>query len=614
MDFMTLVSGEAIPHVANIAVFFFLLIFGVAGFGEWWFGTQIASVRKALTDALSEIKSCEGTLSASALQKLNTNFKGNELISHPWKEFYDSIIQWEGANVDEVFKTKPAEEFFTEEVLIRQNIHVGLYEALPGSLTALGLIGTFVAIYIALTQLNFQSGQVSDISPFVNTLGGKFLASIFGLVAALFTLVRERLRMEQLTRLRHQLCVQLNQKIPQNQPSEKFFQNLASDLSTKLASGLSKSILAVKDHVPSAGEFKTQTSSISAKLSRVEIQLSGLNLKIQALEGSNERLCEATERAYDRRDELLRDMIVQVAYDFRKALLDAANEEIEALARELGNLLAGVNKLDSSMLEVNHNFEGLLSAQREQLESLLTYQTEQSDLIIKKQENQFATLSDQIGKNLDGLLLSTANQLKEHVKILSSALNHLSEEQEARSQQIHTEQVDRVQTLLLRLENSIQASNGIAENTTQIVGSWIQSVRAEVDKIVGLTLSEANTLTKASEDFDKIQMTLASVLEANTKTLSEMENVGKLINRAAQALSTNDIAMRKSAEQQQQAMALFDSQIKAYKSLTEMQISVWNDQKSGLEKLDDSLAKASTSLSKIARDSLELSTKVSSQA
>jgi hypothetical protein len=164
------------------------------------------------------------------------------------------------------------------------------------------------------------------------------------------------------------------------------------------------------------------------------------------------------------------------------------------------------------------------------------------------------------------------------------------------------------------LENSIQASNGIAENTTQIVGSWIQSVRAEVDKIVGLTLSESNALTKASEDFGKIQMTLASVLEANTKTLSEMENVGKLINRAAQALSTNDIAMRKSAEQQQQAMALFDSQIKAYKSLTEMQISVWNDQKSGLEKLDDSLAKASTSLSKIARDSLELSTKVSSQA
>jgi hypothetical protein len=108
-------------------------------------------------------------------------------------ELYASLTGEEG-----VFLTRPVPECLPEEAVVDSFYHSRFHESVPGILTALGLLATFVAILMALAGVTYNVRDpmrpVSGIDQLINGLSGKFLSSIIALVlSVIFTLFEKKL-------------------------------------------------------------------------------------------------------------------------------------------------------------------------------------------------------------------------------------------------------------------------------------------------------------------------------------------------------------------------------------------------------------------------------------
>ncbi|MBY0549284.1 MAG: hypothetical protein K2W95_18560 [Candidatus Obscuribacterales bacterium] len=587
-DFFGFLSSEFIPHVANIALLISAVIVGVLLFFLHRFDKAIKPLSTDLEKTIEFVRKLKQPLDVEQYNLLSTFFENSSILSHPWSEFRDSLIVPKEGDTDRtVFNTKQSEAYFTEDVVIRRHVDLDLYMAIPGILTALGLIGTFLAIYIALAQLQFKAGQVVDITPFINTLGGKFLASIVGLVAAAIGLWIERSRTGELTRLLHELCVGLNEKIKQAPPQIVTLGALLKGVSGKLS--------LLRAEIPNKRELKKELGQLRSELTQFASEVASNQTvffsQIANLGQTVSAIQQSTDSAFQRRDEMLKDMIEQVAVGFREALASAANEEIKRLANSIEEIVTATTKLKDSVSAADSHFQELISAQRNQLDDLLTYQSEQCDKVIENQRNQFVVISGELKNHMDSVLESSQRQLSDHIKVLSAALDSLSQKQDERSSQIHQSQTERIQSMLQALQASANESADVAKLVTNNTTEWADNVSAQLRDVLNLAATEAVTLKQTGANLTELQSGFQTAIENNTQTVKELESMSKLISRAAQALSTNDIAMRKSAEQQQQAMVLFEAQMKGYQALLEKHMTLWAEQKTSLAGLESSLSK-----------------------
>ena len=103
------------------------------------------------------------------------------------------------------FVTRPIEECLSEHSVLDEFYHSDFHQAVPGILTSLGLLATFIAILQALAGVSYNAGDpahaVSGIDQLINGLSGKFLSSIVALVlSVVFTLLEKKVCDRQLTR------------------------------------------------------------------------------------------------------------------------------------------------------------------------------------------------------------------------------------------------------------------------------------------------------------------------------------------------------------------------------------------------------------------------------
>lgn len=101
------------------------------------------------------------------------------------------------------FITRPVSEVLPEEDLISPFYHASFHQAVPGILTALGLLATFVAILVGLSGVTYDARDairpVSGIDQLINGLAGKFLSSIIALILSIiFTLIEKKVCERQL--------------------------------------------------------------------------------------------------------------------------------------------------------------------------------------------------------------------------------------------------------------------------------------------------------------------------------------------------------------------------------------------------------------------------------
>lgn len=128
------------------------------------------------------------------IQTLDKGMHQEPLFQEPWVQYRNTLIREQVPWFVEprIFSTKRAAEVFTQEALMAHRVNLAFYRQLPSLVTGIGLLLTFLALFIGLGKLHAEGSQVVGIQGLINGLAGKFLTSIVGLIVAnIFTFVEK---------------------------------------------------------------------------------------------------------------------------------------------------------------------------------------------------------------------------------------------------------------------------------------------------------------------------------------------------------------------------------------------------------------------------------------
>lgn len=153
--------------------------------------------------------------------------------------------------MDHYWSSESAETVFSEAAVLDRQLNRNFYTAIPGMVTGLGLLFTFIAILFALldVKLGGSTGkQFTGLDTLVSGLSGKFLSSIAALFAATVFLFCEKRLLHNLTTSFRELAAALDALVPRLTPAHILddirrymveeqsttFKHFSSDLSTLL--------------------------------------------------------------------------------------------------------------------------------------------------------------------------------------------------------------------------------------------------------------------------------------------------------------------------------------------------------------------------------------------
>ena len=281
-----------------------------------------------------------------------------------WQSIVDVAERYSPTFADEAyFMMEPATEVLPYDFVVIPNLRMSLYRALPGLLTGLGLMLTFVAILMALYGVHYDKANtiepVSGMEGLINGLSGKFMSSIVALLSSIaFTLYEQR-RMRLVKIAYRRFIDNIGRTIPRLSSSRVLLdiRKASSDASVEVAN-ISAEVVerfthAFNEHVvPNlsqgmaagiAGAFHQQLSptldKMTGSLDGLQGAIVGLeSQKRESLTGEFERILVGLERSMT---EALRGM----AERFHEALSGSARQEFG----NVQNTLEGTRQMLGSM-------------------------------------------------------------------------------------------------------------------------------------------------------------------------------------------------------------------------------------------------------------------------
>jgi hypothetical protein len=128
------------------------------------------------------------------LQVLDEEMNKEPLFREAWTQYRRTLVlehvPW--FMEPRLFSTRRAEDVLTQEALLESRINLPFYHQFPSLVTGLGLLLTFLALFVGLGKLHAEGSEIVGIQGLINGLAGKFLTSIVGLmVANLFTFIEK---------------------------------------------------------------------------------------------------------------------------------------------------------------------------------------------------------------------------------------------------------------------------------------------------------------------------------------------------------------------------------------------------------------------------------------
>jgi hypothetical protein len=524
-----------------------------------------------------------------------------EVIPLPMKTWWwaleDSIEKYISPSRQEGwFLLEEARKVLPEETIIGRFYHFSFHSAVPGILTGLGLLATFVAILQALMGLHVEVKQgtetVVGIQTLIEGLSGKFLSSIVGLLlSVIFTLGERKLCERKLSLAYENFLGFIEGLFPPMSLSRiqldalEFNARQAVSLGNISAEVVNRFVGAFRDELTPA--FTAGISQEMARELQTEFRPTMLNMSetLTSLRSAIERL-EAQKR--DSITGELRGLIQSLEISITQALGDmgerfhsslsgAANAEFEGVA----GTLKGTAQL---VQEMNTQFSALPAALEQVVEVAKQTSREQLDsgrAQIGLLSERIESLLDRMSRNADGNIQAITTSLTEVVTDLSAKVGDLSA------------------SMIDTVNRATQGSRETADKIIHSAGTWSEESAKRLQNLV-------SSIELRSKDFETASKTLLATHEAMNRTLVENHNVLESISAISarnQSYVTTLTSLGIKAEETQKNQSLaataikeavnnLNSKIAAHESLLAQYRSVFAEYQGVFTGLDKQLSAA----------------------
>lgn len=510
--------------------------------------------------------------------------KRDKDIGFLWMEFDETLVEIQREDKVEIRNTIDAGHFFNSHTLASGVTENRLVAAVPGFLTALGVIGTFVGLQLGLSKLELGSGV--DVSTMQDGVAGvvdgakiAFLTSVWGVALSVFFNFGEKWLEQKIRRRITKIEYKIDWLFPRVRPEEQL--QIISENSSESREVLQGLAEKIGEKMQEALITATQGIQTSLETSLNEIMAPAINKLVdetsegnqKALEGLLESFMDGFGQAGNQQREALDDVSSKVnkSVEAMQATMSGFVEQLQKSQAESGDreksLIADisnqVNSLSSQSEAIQNkltsfveNQIGEMSSQMKNREEasakrdaeLVTKIKEQVDELVDNSRKQSETLSNYVESQLSGLtksfderdqrstMLETARN--ERIEKQTDTISKLSDEILRSVEKSVADQVTTVKQLITQgqtLQNSINSSVDASAQATQAMRESSTEMRISADsmKVLSSHVNEAgNKLSGAIKDAVESTADLASQNQLSAQRMEKMrEELTKDVSR-----------------------------------------------------------------------------------
>jgi len=185
--------------------------------------------KKKFSTRAGRIESSPTRIDCDDLHTLDTGMQQEPMFRGPWAQYRMTLIleQVPWFVEPRIFSTRRASEVFTEETLMANRVNLAFYRQFPSLVTGIGLLLTFLALFIGLGKLHAEGSEIIGIQGLINGLAGKFLTSIVGLIVANMFMFIEKPLLSRLMKAHHAFLGLIDQLFPRK-TMEQMLEQLTS--------------------------------------------------------------------------------------------------------------------------------------------------------------------------------------------------------------------------------------------------------------------------------------------------------------------------------------------------------------------------------------------------
>ena len=434
-----------------------------------------------------------------------------------WLEFDETlVISPDGRHL---WNTVDAAIFFNTHTLASGITESRLIAAVPGFLTAVGVIGTFAGLQLGLSGLNVAGGQnlgetANQIQLLIGSASIAFLTSVWGILSSVvFNFVEKYI--EQLLRGRiARLQEQIDTIFPKIRPEQKLIEieehnresrNALQGLAEKIGDRMQETMLHIADNIS-----ESVSKSLAATLGPAVEKL---------VEAASELATRQTESSTKALESLVVGFVDQVGKhaERQREMMVQASQDIQNATSGLNSSLESfIQKMETQITAMRNSQSGVMDSVR----STVTHHAEETRRIL--------ALGDELAKRVSDMsedLMKISVDLKESTTALQAAtinIDSVGERMESATHHFTEVMTKAVETTSSYIEENKTLSEVISqsldflgkfEERTQGLNTAVENVAATVTQgLKQLHSEQAEFLTGMKNNLTSIQQQIGEMM------------------------------------------------------------------------------------------------------
>ncbi|MFT0771436.1 anti-phage ZorAB system protein ZorA [Psychrobacter aquimaris] len=516
---------------------------------------------------------------ADELDKLNDNsnldkdslddkFDGNPSLKQAWisykKTFHDTYETVDGeAKVAYSRATVPSEVFFTESIVVDIPLKVDFYKHLPGIITGVGIIVTFLGLLIGLLAFDPAGNpdKVQDsLALLLTGVAEAFMASGLAIAAAMVITWREKSWLRQCYAQLQRLNTAIDNAFTADESGEEYLAKLlkssqanevnARQLKDSLVNDL-KAMMTnlVEENKRNQAAFATQLTDSYAQTSQSMATQIGDSIK-DSLQDPLDKIASSVQQVSGDQGSAVQELMTDVLAAFMSKLETTFGSQMTGMSEMMTQSV-------TAMREMQSGFSQLMTDMQTNSEvSTKTLETQMAKMMddIHQKQNEMSTQMNEMVENLSAGSVKIGDQGLHAVEQLNSKvsemvsglgtsmsglLSNVAEQRIDQDRQILDNQQklhEQSSVLIDNLGSEIKELIFHSQNAVQSHKENIQKLsQVTTDSITGMNTG-ADKMRLASEQFTTAGSSLVTVTGKTSELIAEVNTTSTNMTSASSNL------------------------------------------------------------------------------
>lgn len=532
----------AMTIFVSVVMFFFVK--------EYWIPAK--RLAKELDDIIKNVN--EGTKFQESKNSLNSLLSGNSTLKHAWENYKNSLHDIR-EEVDGEFQiissrsTVSSDMFFSQIAIIDTPLKVDFYKHIPGIITGVGIIATFLGLLFGLLAFDPAGDPAKVQSSLALLLGGvgeAFMASGLAILIAMLITWKEKFWLRECYEKLEQLTTAIDLKFEPDETSEEYLSQLlkssqanetnARQLKDSLVNDL-KTMMTnlIDENKKNQLAFTAQLTESYSKTSKDMADQIGQSIS-DNLQAPLEKIASSVQQVSGDQSSAVQELMTDVLTAFMTKLESTFGSQMTGMSEmmtqsvsamkemQLGftqlltdmkvNSESSAKNLETQMTKMIEDIQSKQNAMAEQMNSMVDHLSkgaekigEQGQHAIDQLNGKVSELIGHMGGTMSRVMADIAKQRIEQDQVIADNQQKLHEHSSTLINNLGTE----IKELILHSQNAVDAYKDNIQKLTHVTTESIAGMNNGAEKI-----------RLASEQFNSAGTSLISVTDKTSQLISEV--------------------------------------------------------------------------------------------